>query len=372
MKNKQKKEEITDTELITLFNKAASIQDKLNIFGKIKDEQIKITLLESIPQEEKYKFFGKLKTPQNIAEQLNGLSDEKSKKKSLNFVAKQFKGNSKGLLGILQNIDFEVILPENMLTFNLNSLNDISMDAMIKLQDHVENSFDMKFNINEKESEGVTYTFAELSAITAKLEELTAGVSAEMEEIDRFYTIYSRMINNITYNHDTINDVRKEIEKYQSEQGYTGQNLDEKIASYRRDTAGLYGGLIDGSAICVGYATILQEALKKVDIKSIIVTGTKIDDIENFLSFRSGHAWNQVQINRKWYNADATWDSSTVQRTGDISCMLRGDATFKPHYEFTRDTAIAHECKNDYPFEATRFMRIYNQNRWWNGIGGDR
>lgn len=71
MKNKQKKEEITDTELITLFNKAASIQDKLNIFWKIKDEQIKITLLESIPQEEKYKFFGKLKTPQNIAEQYN-------------------------------------------------------------------------------------------------------------------------------------------------------------------------------------------------------------------------------------------------------------------------------------------------------------
>lgn len=63
MKNKQ---EITDTELITLFNKAKSIQDKLNIFEKIKDEQIKITLLESIPQEEKYKFFGKLKTPQNI------------------------------------------------------------------------------------------------------------------------------------------------------------------------------------------------------------------------------------------------------------------------------------------------------------------
>lgn len=63
MKNKQ---EITDTELITLFNKAKSIQDKLNIFGKIKDEQIKITLLESIPQEEKYKFFEKLKTPQNI------------------------------------------------------------------------------------------------------------------------------------------------------------------------------------------------------------------------------------------------------------------------------------------------------------------
>ena len=64
MKNKQ---EITYTKLITLFNKAKSIQDKLNIFGKIKDEQIKITLLESIPQEEKYKFFGKLKTPQNIA-----------------------------------------------------------------------------------------------------------------------------------------------------------------------------------------------------------------------------------------------------------------------------------------------------------------
>ena len=136
-----------------------------------------------------------------------------------------------------------------MLTFNLNSLNDISMDAMIKLQDHVENSFDMKFNINEKDSEGITYSFAELSAITAKLEELTAGVSTEMEEVDRFYTIYSRMINNITYNHDTVNNVEKEIERYKTEQGYTRQTLDEKMTAFRRDTAGLYGGLIDGSAI---------------------------------------------------------------------------------------------------------------------------
>lgn len=369
MKNKQ---EITDIELVTLFNSTESIQDKLNIFGRIQDEELKISLLNSIPLEEKYKFLGKLKNPQNIAKQLNGFADEKSKKKSLNFVAKQLKGNSKGLLNILQNIDFEVILPENMLTFNLNSLNDISMDAMIKLQDHVENSFDMKFNINEKDSEGITYTFAELSAITAKLEELTAGVSTEMEEVDRFYTIYSRMINNITYNNDTVDNVAKEIERYTTERGYTKQILDEKMAAFRRDTAGLYGGLIDGSAICVGYATILQEALKKVDLKSIIVTGTKIEDIENFKLFRSGHAWNQVQIDGKWYNADATWDASTVQRTGDISCMLRGDKTFRPHVEFTRDTAIAHECKEDYPFERTRFMSIYNQNRWWNGIGGGR
>lgn len=369
MKNKQ---EITDNELVTLFNNAESIQEKLNLFGKIKNEELKISLLNNIPTEEKYKFLGKLRNPQNIAEQLNNLDNEKSKKKSLNFIAKQLKGNSKGLLSILQNIDFEVVLPENMLTFNLNSLKDISMDAMIKLQEHVENSFDIKFNINEKDSEGITYSFAELSAITAKLEELTAGVTTDMEEVNRFYTIYSRMINNITYNNSTITNVEDELEKYITERGYTRQNLDEKMADFRRDAAGLYGGLIDGSAICVGYATILQEALKKVDIKSIIVTGTKIKDIEQGKLFKSGHAWNQVQIDGKWYNADATWDASTVQRTGDISCMLRGDKTFKPHIEFTRDTAIAHECKEDHPFERARFMRIYNQNRWWNGIGGGR
>ena len=86
--------------------------------------------------------------------------------------------------------------------------------------------------------------------------------------------------------------------------------------------------------------------------------------------FRSGHAWNQVQIDGEWYNTDSTFDASTVQRTGDISCMLRADNHFNPHARFTRNTKEAHICKKDYPFDRWHFMSIYNQNRWWRGLGG--
>lgn len=116
-----------------------------------------------------------------------------------------------------------------MLTFNLNSLNDISMDAMIKLQDHVENSFDMKFNINEKDSEGITYSFAELSAITAKLEELTAGVSTEMEE-----KINKIILENDEPNSEIIQDI-KELRRIVLEQKQKRKEVKQMIKRYKRN-----------------------------------------------------------------------------------------------------------------------------------------
>lgn len=303
MKEKKQIETITDEELIELFNQAISVQEKLQYFSRIQDYTIQMNLLESISASEKYKFIGKIKSAQGIAMSLNGL-DDNNKVQTFNFIAKQFKGNSKGLLEILQSIDFKVVLPENLLVFRLNNLNDMDIDKMIKLQESVENSSDMKFKVNEKESEDVTYTFPELSAITAKLTELTAGIPENLAEADKFYTIYTRIINCITYNHDTISksdEVFAERDRKLS-RGYTGgesvidilKSSNQKVDEIRKDSAGLYGGLVDGKAICVGYATILHEALKRVGLKSMIVTGTSIEDIESGKLFKSGHAWNQV------------------------------------------------------------------------------
>lgn len=368
-------ETISDDELVELFKQATLIQEKLGYFAGIQDENRKIELLDSIPQNEKYKFIGKLRHQQDIAEQLSKIEDEKSKRKTFNYLVKQYKGNSKKLLELLECIDFEVRLPENMLTFMLNNLNDVSMDSLIRIQQSVENSSDMKFKVNEKDAENVEYSFAELSAITAKIEELTAGISPDLSEVEKFYTIYFRIINNITYNHDTVNRTNEERKKRfdevfgslssYEERKKVGEKYDKKISEIRKDSAGLYGGLVDGKAICVGYATILQEALKRQSIKSLIVVGTRKDN------FTEGHAWNQVQIDDKWYNVDATWDASMVQRTGDIAFMLRGDDTFN-HNEYTIDTPNAHTCKKDCPLENSRFMRIVNQNRWWGGIKGGR
>ena len=368
-------EVLSDDEIVELFNQAISIQEKLSYFAKIRDESRKIELLDAIPQKERYKFIGKLEYQEDIAQQLSKIEDEKNKRKTFNYIAKQYKGNSKKLLKLLECIDFEVRLPESMLTFMLNNLNDVSMDSLIKIQQSAENSSDMRFKVNEKDAENVEYSFAELSAITAKIEELTAGISPNLSEVERFYTIYFRIINNITYNHDTVHRTDEERKKrfdevFRSLYSYAeakkvGEKYDKKISEIRRDSAGLYGGLVDGKAICVGYSTILQEALKRQGLKSLIVVGTRKDN------FTEGHAWNQVQIDGKWYNADATWDASMVQRSGDIAFMLRGDDTFN-HNEYSIDTKNIHTCKKDCPFDYSKFMSIVNQNRWWGGIRGGR
>lgn len=382
MKNKKRADVLTDEEYIELFNQSGTIQEKLQFFSKIQDYTSQIELLESIPSNEKHKFIGKIKSPNGIDIALNSLESETSKTKTFNFVVKQMKGNSKMLLDILQGIDFKVTLPENMLLLKINNLNDIDIDKMIKIKDNVENSSQIQFKVNENESEDVIYTFAELSAITAKITELTAGIPDELSQSDKFYTIYTRIINNITYDNKPIYETRKQDTLLQEKLsgGYLSRperreivkDYKDKVKEIRRDCAGMYGGLIEGKAICIGYATILHEALKKVGLKSMIITGTSIEDIRQYKSIISGHAWNQVQIDGKWYNADSTSDASTCQRTGNICCMLRADNHFNPHAEYTRDTENAHVCKEDYPFEREHFMNIFNRNRWWRGLGGGR
>ena len=277
MKDSENARSISDIELAELFNQASSVGGKLQYFGKIKDESLKIQLLDTIPMKERYKFIGKLYDPQSIAEQLSQLGED-NKRKTFNFIAKQYKGNSKRLLELLQRIDFTVVLPENMLVFNLNNLNDLSMDSLIKIQENVENSADLKFKVNEKDAENVEYSFAELSAIIAKIEELTAGIPDNLSEVEKFYTIYYRIINNITYNHSTVNETnvelnnrREEIKRSCRSYKEISEEYAKKISKIRKDSAGLYGGLVDGKAICVGYSTILQEALKKKGLKALMV-----------------------------------------------------------------------------------------------------
>ena len=49
-------ETISDRELVEFFNITDSIQEKLEYFSKIQDDDIKIELLNTIPEKEKYKF----------------------------------------------------------------------------------------------------------------------------------------------------------------------------------------------------------------------------------------------------------------------------------------------------------------------------
>ena len=334
---------------IDLFRNTTSIQEKLKYFSEITDEQLQLELLKEIPKNERHKFIGRIKSSQGIATALNSLEDEKSKGKTFNFIAKQFKGNNEELLRILTQIDFDVNIPQNMITFKLNNINALNLDFLINIQRHVTNHSEMKFKINEYQgdSSAIEYSFNEISAIIAKIEELTADIPKDMDEANKFYKVYSRITQMMSYDHQCIREQEKaEYDRFHTKDSWkvASEKYEKRNKEIRKKPAGLYGGLVEGKAICAGYALILNEALKYVGVKCQYVRGTDYK--------RGGHAWNQVQIDGKWYNADPTWDSEQFQFYRRYEYMLLNDEEFnKSHGDFSgRRTKTEHKCKSSFDY----------------------
>lgn len=73
-----------------------------------------------------------------------------------------------------------------------------------------------------------------------------------------------------------------------------------------------YGALIEGKAVCEGYAELYQYLLYKMGIQSHIVTGDA----------GGPHAWNLVRIDGQYYQTDVTWDD-------------QGDMTYYAYFNVT-------------------------------------
>ena len=73
----------------------------------------------------------------------------------------------------------------------------------------------------------------------------------------------------------------------------------------RENAHNAYGALVDGYAVCDGYAEALQCLLQRVGIQSFIVTGNSFNPST---SSYEGHAWNYVRLGGKYYHVDLTWD----------------------------------------------------------------
>lgn len=62
-----------------------------------------------------------------------------------------------------------------------------------------------------------------------------------------------------------------------------------------------YGALVEGKAVCEGYAKAIQLLLNKANITNTVVLGNARSDQE-------AHMWNLVQINGAYYYLDPTWN----------------------------------------------------------------
>ena len=65
-----------------------------------------------------------------------------------------------------------------------------------------------------------------------------------------------------------------------------------------------YGCLVEGKAVCEGYAMALDYLCEKAGIYSLLISGESTSSSGQKLT----HIWNKIQLDNKWYNFDVTWD----------------------------------------------------------------
>ena len=96
-----------------------------------------------------------------------------------------------------------------------------------------------------------------------------------------------------------------------------------------------YGGLVDRTAVCLGYATTFQLLCDLAGVECITVPGAAFESQED-------HGWNMVRLDGEWYCVDATWDANVRERGG------RGRPEDWDFFNVTSDDMAASDHQWDY------------------------
>ena len=153
-------------------------------------------------------------------------------------------------------------------------------------RDHTEhfwlgNSYSISYNTATVLSLTPSYTLSGTALQTAKtafdaaVSEMLSGITSSMSEYAREKLLHDRLAARVTYDG-------------------TGANAHNA-----------YGALVEGKAVCEGYAEAFQYLLQKAGIQSFIITGSSSNPATGI---PEGHAWNAVRIDGRYYHVDVTWD----------------------------------------------------------------
>ena len=152
------------------------------------------------------------------------------------------------------------------------------------------------------------------TTVDALLEDLSLADKTDYEKI---LSIYDYICANVTYDHAHVNDESYELQ-------YTA-----------------YAALIDGTAVCQGYAVLLYRLALEEGIDSRLISG---------IGNGGPHGWNIVELEDLYYDVDATWDAGTT----DYEYFLRCEANFPDHFRDAEyDDAAFHAA---YPMSTTDYV----------------
>lgn len=165
------------------------------------------------------------------------------------------------------------------------SLKEIEMVFDAYVRDHTEhfwlgNSYGRSYNSATVLTIQPSYILSgsELEAAKEEFElavtDMLSGITNTMSEFDRELVLHDRLAAAVSYTSST-------------------------------HAHNAYGALVEGYAVCEGYAEALQYLLQRVGIQAFLVQGAGINPVSQT---QEAHEWNAVCIDGNFYHVDLTWD----------------------------------------------------------------
>ncbi len=140
------------------------------------------------------------------------------------------------------------------------------------------------------------------TVLDSRIKEVISGLELDGKtEYEKVKLIYTYICENVDYDYDHYNDYY-----------YNGVEYPLMYTPY--------AALIDGKAVCQGYATLFDRMCEEALVSSEIISGT---------GNGGGHAWNIVKIGDEYFNLDCTWDGQDQQSY--YNYFLKNEADFNGH-----------------------------------------
>lgn len=134
------------------------------------------------------------------------------------------------------------------------------------------------------------YDFEELAYLNTMTEEKVAEILSEtdenMSDVDKLKIFHDKIIFGC---------------RYETEGRYVGTP---------------FGALVDGNALCEGYARAMAILCNKAGIENMIATGTQYNTDSDGNTTEEAHMWNMIKVDGEWYNMDVTWDDPASIKGG--------------------------------------------------------
>lgn len=195
--------------------------------------------------------------------------------------------------------------------------------------------------------DGVGFVYNEHAFSAAQLEQLESG-----ETLDGKSALLAQ-------NQTKFLDAAGELiygDKYPSGGDYDKELYlhDRLLAHVTYDDAYLneqnaYTAIVEGKAVCAGYAFAFQYLLMRNGIESYYVVGTAgVDKAGKPV----GHAWNIAKISDVWYYVDPTWDDSDDEY-----------APYHAYFNLDTDLLTRDHVLDPYPYNVT--LPQCNELRWF-------